>query len=230
MFRVGPRTRTSVSVSVSLSFGCVADGSVRTRPAQVLAEVLEGEVARRLEAGLEGLHDDGGVLAGRVQRSGTLRCVSVTNLYFSPLMHLSVIHCFGSRNHPVQTLGHDGDDSSLGLGEAPVRLPELHRSPLIHVLQVLEGQHLSRSTCEDPHTAHIQQQRMVSVRYLEDVWDGVVEMLPLLAVEVLQLGGVLVLALVGHVRPRVEVVFCLRKRNATQKTLELGSGISQTAT
>lgn len=36
--------------------------------------------------------------------------------------------------------------------------------------------------------------------YLEDVWDGVVEMLPLLAVEVLQLGGVLVLALVGHVR------------------------------
>lgn len=51
----------------------------------------------------------------------------------------------------------------------------------------------------------------VSVRYLEDVWDGVVEMLPLLGVEVLQLGGVLVLALVDHVRPRVKVVFGLKR-------------------
>lgn len=49
-------------------------------------------------------------------------------------------------------------------------------------------------------------------RYLEDVWDGVVEMLPLLAVEVLQLRSVLVLALVGQVRPRVKVVFGLRKK------------------
>lgn len=63
VFGVGPRPRAPVSVS--LSFGCVADGSVRTRPAQVLAEVLEGEVARRLKAGLEGLHHDGRVLAGR---------------------------------------------------------------------------------------------------------------------------------------------------------------------
>lgn len=46
-------------------------------------------------------------------------------------------------------------------------------------------------------------------RYLEDVRDGVVEMFPLLCVEVLQLGGVLVLALVGRVRPGVELVFGL---------------------
>lgn len=49
------------------------------------------------------------------------------------------------------------------------------------------------------------------MRYLEDVWDGVVEMLPLLSVEVLQLGGVLVLALVDQVRPRVKVVLGLKK-------------------
>lgn len=49
------------------------------------------------------------------------------------------------------------------------------------------------------------------MRYLEDVWDGVVEMLPLLSVEVLQLGGVLVLALVDQVRPRVKVVFGLKE-------------------
>lgn len=47
---------------------------------------------------------------------------------------------------------------------------------------------------------------------LEDVRDGVVEMLPLLSVEVLQLGSVLVLALIGHVRSRVKVVFSLKKK------------------
>lgn len=45
--------------------------------------------------------------------------------------------------------------------------------------------------------------------HLEDVRDGVVEMLPLLRVEVLQLGGVLVLALVSCVRPGVELVLGL---------------------
>lgn len=47
------------------------------------------------------------------------------------------------------------------------------------------------------------------LRYLEDVRDGVVEMFPLLCVEVLQLRGVLVLALVGRVRPGVELVLGL---------------------
>lgn len=46
-------------------------------------------------------------------------------------------------------------------------------------------------------------------RYLEDVRDGVVEVFPLLRVEVLQLRGVLVLALVGRVRPGVELVLGL---------------------
>lgn len=57
------------------------------------------------------------------------------------------------------------------------------------------------------------------MRYLEDVRDGVVEMLPLLSVEVLQLGSVLVLALVGHVRPGVKVVFSLweEKKKSTQR-------------
>lgn len=45
--------------------------------------------------------------------------------------------------------------------------------------------------------------------YLEDVRDGVVEMFPLLCVEVLQLRGVLVLALVGRVRPGVQLVLGL---------------------
>lgn len=41
--------------------------------------------------------------------------------------------------------------------------------------------------------------------YLEDVRYRVVEMFPLLPVEVLELGGVLVLTLVGHVSPQVEL-------------------------
>lgn len=146
MFGVGPRARAPVSVPLSL--GCVADGSVRTRPAQVLAEVLEGEVARRLEAGLEGLHDDGRVLAGRrgkvTNAPYCLDCIDCIVSATAPpsppstQTHPSLIHGFGSGNHPVQTLGHDGNDSSLGLGEAPIRLPELHRATLIHVLQILK--------------------------------------------------------------------------------------------
>lgn len=53
---VGPRPRRSVPLP--LSFRRAADGPVRARPAEVLAEVLEGEVAGRLEARLERLHDD----------------------------------------------------------------------------------------------------------------------------------------------------------------------------
>lgn len=63
--------------------------------------------------------------------------ISTSALHLFSPAYLSVIDGFGSGNHAVQTLGHDGNDSSLGLGEAPVRLPELHRPTLIHVLQIL---------------------------------------------------------------------------------------------
>lgn len=45
--------------------------------------------------------------------------------------------------------------------------------------------------------------------YLEDVWYGVVEMFPLLRVEVLQLSSVLVLTLISRVSPQVELGFGL---------------------
>lgn len=63
--------------------------------------------------------------------------ISTSALHLFSPAYLSFIDGFGSGNHAVQTLGHDGNDSSLGLGEAPVRLPELHRPTLIHVLQIL---------------------------------------------------------------------------------------------
>ena len=44
--------------SLSFSFRCAADGPVRTRSAQILTEVLEGEVARRIKTRLKGLHND----------------------------------------------------------------------------------------------------------------------------------------------------------------------------
>lgn len=49
----------------------------------------------------------------------------------------SHVHSLGSGNHSFQTFGDDGEDSPLGLGEAPVRLSELHRPTIVHVLQVL---------------------------------------------------------------------------------------------
>lgn len=45
--------------------------------------------------------------------------------------------------------------------------------------------------------------------YLEDVWYRIVEMFPLLRIEVLQLGSVLVLTLIRHVSPQVELGFGL---------------------
>lgn len=63
VFWVGSWPRGPIFVSVS--FGCVADGPVWTRSAQVLAEVLEGEVARRFKAGLKRLHDNAWILGRR---------------------------------------------------------------------------------------------------------------------------------------------------------------------
>lgn len=57
----------------------------------------------------------------------------------------------------------------------------------------------------------------LSQRYLQDVWDGVVEMFPLLCVEVLQLRGVLVLTLVSRVRPGVELVLGLNRTAASEQ-------------
>lgn len=47
---------------------------------------------------------------------------------------------------------------------------------------------------------------------------GVVEMFPLLCVEVLELSGVLVLALVGHVSPQVELRLGLDKTQTNIRT------------
>lgn len=65
-------------------------------------------------------------------------------------------------------------------------------------------------------------------RYLEDVRDGVVEMLPLLCVEALQLRGVLVLALVRRVRPGVELVLGLDIPEGTPITVRRGEQRSKT--
>lgn len=45
-----------------VSFRCVANGPVRTGSAQILAEVFEWVVSRRVKAGLKRLHHDGRVL------------------------------------------------------------------------------------------------------------------------------------------------------------------------
>lgn len=57
VFRVWSGTWAALLLPVS--FRRVADGPVRTRPAQILAEVLEGVVPGRVEARLKGLHHDG---------------------------------------------------------------------------------------------------------------------------------------------------------------------------
>lgn len=52
----------SAAVLLPVSFRCVANGPVRTGSAQILAEVLEREVSRRVKAGLKRLHHDDRVL------------------------------------------------------------------------------------------------------------------------------------------------------------------------
>lgn len=47
-----------------------ADGAVGTRSIDVLTEVLKGEVTRRLETGLEGLHNNKRILQGARQKKG----------------------------------------------------------------------------------------------------------------------------------------------------------------
>lgn len=64
VFGVGPLPWGPVSLP--LSFRCVADGAVRPRSAQILTEVLKGEVTRRLKARLKWLHNNGWVLRRRV--------------------------------------------------------------------------------------------------------------------------------------------------------------------
>lgn len=49
----------------------------------------------------------------------------------------SLIYSFGGDDHPFQTLGDDGNDSSLCLRESLERLAELHRPALIHGLKIL---------------------------------------------------------------------------------------------
>lgn len=51
-------------------------------------------------------------------------------------------------------------------------------------------------------------------RYLEDLWDGHIEVLPLLCVEVLQLSSILVLALVCHVGSHIQLGLGLEKRTS----------------
>lgn len=56
VFWIRPWPRCTVSLSV-VSFGRVADGTIWARSAQILTEVLEGEVSRRFEARFEWLHN-----------------------------------------------------------------------------------------------------------------------------------------------------------------------------
>lgn len=63
VFGVWPWSRSAILLPVP--FRCVANGGVRTGPAQILAEVFEGVVSRRVKAGFERLHHDGRVLGRR---------------------------------------------------------------------------------------------------------------------------------------------------------------------
>lgn len=60
VFCFGARHRSQLF----LAFRRVADGPVRTRPAQVLTEVLKRKVTRWFEAGFKRLHHDSRVLGG----------------------------------------------------------------------------------------------------------------------------------------------------------------------
>lgn len=65
VFWISPAPEGSISLLVS--FRCVAYGPIWTRSAQILTEVLKGEVAWRLKARLKGLHDNCWIL-GRTNR------------------------------------------------------------------------------------------------------------------------------------------------------------------
>lgn len=96
MFRIGSWPRGPFSVS----FGRVADGPVWTRSAQILTEVLEGEVARRFEARLKRFHDNDWVLGRREDRNrwavgdkkrGRRRYQASKNRFFSLSLSYSML-------------------------------------------------------------------------------------------------------------------------------------------
>lgn len=97
----GVRSRSRAAVLLPVSFRRVADGAVRTGPAQILTEVLKGVVPRRLEARLKGLHHDGRILGETEDGSGQAswrdrRANGPPASTYPPL-----IHRFGGNNHPV---------------------------------------------------------------------------------------------------------------------------------